>query len=270
MRNTNILIQNGVDLEKGLELFGDIDMYNESLGDFMTDIHEKLAKIAGFKEALDMENYAIMVHSLKSDAKYFGFNTLGDMAYSHEIESKSNNTVFVNANYNALMAEASRMVNVVAQYLGGEAPVAPVQSAPTPTPTPTPVISAYNDFVSGKPSILVVDDSDIIQKFIGRIFEENYNVIMANNGAEAISLMGTNDSISAMLLDLNMPEVDGFAVLEHMKERDMFKKIPVSIITGNDAKEVDLQAFKYPIIDILKKPFNENSVKNIVERTLNK
>ena len=255
MKNTDILIQNGVDLAKGLELFGDQEMYDESLGDFMADIHDKLNKVASYKAAGDMQNYAIIVHALKSDAKYFGFNALAEMAYNHELESKSNNTVYVNTNYEALITEANRIIDIVSKYLSG-------------SESPTPNNVSFEEFTSGRASLLVVDDSDIIQKFIARIFEENFNVIIANNGAEAINLIESNDTISAMLLDLNMPEVDGFAVLEYMKEKDLFKKIPVSIITGNDAKEVDLEAFKYPIVDIVKKPFNDVSLKNIVERTI--
>lgn len=255
MKDQNILTENGVDLERGLNLFGDIETYNESLGDFMAEVHEKLTKIATYKAALDMPNYAILVHSLKSDAQYFGFNELAKQAYNHELEAKSNNVVFVNTNYDDLVNEASRIVNVVTNYLSADE----IQGH---IPVET------NNTVTIKEAILVVDDSDIIQKFVGRIFEENFNVIIANNGAEAINLMENNGTIIAMLLDLNMPEVDGFAVLEHMKEKELFKTIPVSIITGNDAKEIDIQAFKYPIVDILKKPFNESSVKNIVERTI--
>ena len=260
MKDQNILIQNGVDMAQGLELFGDIEMYNESLGDFMAEIGVKLTNLAKYHEASDMTNYAIIVHSLKSDAKYFGFNALADMAYHHELESKSNNVVFVNENYEALVTEANRIAGVVTKYLGEETTV---EVTPTPE-VQTPAPEAVQEMIS----ILVVDDSDIIQNFIQKIFAESFNVILASDGAEAINIIETNSSIAAMLLDLNMPNVDGFKVLEYMKEKDLFKNLPVSIITGNDSKDIDLRAFNYPIIDILKKPFNESSVKNIVERTL--
>jgi putative two-component system response regulator len=94
-------------------------------------------------------------------------------------------------------------------------------------------------------------------------------VVTASDGAEAINLLSSNDNISAMVLDLFMPNVDGFKVLEFMKENELFTAIPVSIITGNDDKEVDMSVFEYPIIDILKKPFNEVAVKTIVDRTVN-
>ncbi|MEG1310115.1 MAG: response regulator, partial [Bacilli bacterium] len=66
-----------------------------------------------------------------------------------------------------------------------------------------------------------------------------------------------------------MPNVDGFQVLEYFKNNNLFKKIPVSIITGDDSKEAIEKAFTYPIVDMLNKPFNEHDVKVIVEKTIN-
>ena len=268
MKDQNILIQNGVDIKQGLALFGDIEMYNESLGDFMGEINGKLTNLAKYKEMSDMTNYAIIVHSLKSDAKYFGFNTLADMAYHHELESKSNNVIYVNENYETLITEANRIISVVTKYMGGDSTTSNVVSTPVNNPAPQKVPEAAPEVKSENISILIVDDSDIIQNFIKKTFAENFNVITASDGAEAIRVIETNSDIAAMLLDLNMPNVDGFKVLEYMKEKDLFKNLPVSIITGNDSKDTDLRAFDYPIVDILKKPFNDISIKNILERTL--
>ena len=71
MKDVNILKNNGINLEKSLELFGDIVTYNETLQTFLTDIDDKVDKLKNYKEIADMANYAILVHSLKSDAKYF-------------------------------------------------------------------------------------------------------------------------------------------------------------------------------------------------------
>ena len=71
-----------------------------------------------------------------------------------------------------------------------------------------------------------------------------------------------------MLLDLNMPNVNGFEVLDYFKANSLFNKIPVSIITGEDSKENVDRAFEYPIADVLSKPFNERDVKRVVEKTI--
>ena len=63
-----------------------------------------------------------------------------------------------------------------------------------------------------------------------------------------------------------MPGVDGFAVLDYFKENDLFKKIPVCIITGDVEKERIDRAFTYPIVDVIPKPFTMDSVRNIVKK----
>ena len=260
MKDKNILIQNGVDVNKSLELFGDMEMYDESLGDFLAEIDNKLYKIGHFKEMGDMLNYAILTHSLKSDAKYFGFTKLAEIAYAHELQSKENNIAFVNGNYGVLIAEANRIVALVKQYLISSASVSSIQNIESARPTTQNCIN----------SILVADDSDIIKNFVKKIFINRFNVLCANDGAEAIKIIEQNSiyNIKAILLDLNMPNVDGFKVLDFMKEKNLFKILPVSVITGNDNRDIDLNAFQYPIVDILKKPFSEEAVKHIVDKTI--
>lgn len=119
-------------------------------------------------------------------------------------------------------------------------------------------------------TIIIADDSNIIVNIVKKAFEGDYNVISAQNGEEAIQLLQNNnlDDIVGMLLDLNMPGVDGFAVLEYLKNNNLFPKVPVSIITGDDDMDVISKAFEYNIIDVLKKPFNVDNIKKIVEKTI--
>ena len=95
MKDVTILTNNGVNLHRALELFGDIETYNELLGTFLVEIDEKLAKANHYKTTADMTNYAIFVHSIKSDARNFGFDELGEKAFQHELESKANNMYYV-------------------------------------------------------------------------------------------------------------------------------------------------------------------------------
>ena len=116
-----------------------------------------------------------------------------------------------------------------------------------------------------------MDDSNIIRNFVKRIFSDTYNVGACSDGEEAIRIIKANmenDFIETILLDLNMPKVDGFAVLDFMKENNLFKKMPVSIISGDSTKETIDRAFTYEIVDMLGKPFNEQNIKSVVEKTL--
>ena len=116
--DTNILINNGVDINHGLELLGDMEMYNETLEDFLLEQETRILKIAECFHHRDMANYAVLVHAMKSDSKYLGFMVLADLSYQHEMASKENNVDFVSAGFPSLMEEADRITNVVKQYLG--------------------------------------------------------------------------------------------------------------------------------------------------------
>lgn len=259
MKDTNLLTSNGVNLQSSLELFGDMEIYNETLQDFLDGVGHKVDNIKRFKENGDMANYAILVHSLKSDARYLGFTKLAELAYDHELQSKANNLYHVTDHFDELMQETQRIVTLVKQYMNGEV-AQPVQETAQPVATPVQ---------DNKKTILVVDDSSIIRNFIEKIFSETFNVINASDGAEAINIITSgNENIVGVLLDLNMPNVDGFAVLDYFKENGLFAKLAVSIITGEDTKDAITKAFTYPIVDVLNKPFNERDIKRIVDKTI--
>ena len=111
------LENNGVDVEHGLELLGDMDMYNMTINDFMAEVEAKWARIVDYKEKNDMPNYAIEVHSLKSDCKYLGFMDLADIAYQHELKSKENDSEFVNNNFNELETKYKKVLDIAKNYV---------------------------------------------------------------------------------------------------------------------------------------------------------
>lgn len=255
MKDVNLLTSNGVNIQQSLELFGDMETYNETLKDFLDTVDEKLENIKKYKETSDMTNYAILVHSLKSDSKYLGFTKLAELSYQHEMESKANNLGFVYDNYDELMTEAKRILVIVKKYMGQEV-VEEVKQVET---------------VKDK-AILVVDDSNLIRNLIKKIFDDEYEILMASDGKIAIDTIvrnPNNSNIVGMLLDLNMPGVNGYEVLEYLHSNNLFTKIPVSIITGVDGKDEIEKVFMYPIVDVLSKPFNERDVKRVVEKTVN-
>ena len=151
------------------------------------------------------------------------------------------------------MAETKRITKVVCDYVGVKDDII-IED-----------VKVHSDKV-----ILVVDDSDIVRNFVKRIFNDLYEVRLANDGKDALNYI-ENDSenkIIGMLLDLNMPGTDGFAVLEYLKTNNLLGKVPVSIITGDDDMDNISKAFEYNIIDVLKKPFTVDNIKKIVDKTI--
>ena len=111
------LLDNGIDYNKGVELFGDITTYKEMLSDWYKDVPDKFKKIKELLDNKDMPNYSVEVHSLKSDAKYFGMNRLAKISLDHELKSKENDTDYVINNFKILEAEFNKVIEIVGKYL---------------------------------------------------------------------------------------------------------------------------------------------------------
>ena len=118
-------------------------------------------------------------------------------------------------------------------------------------------------------AIIVADDSMIIRNIIEKAIGDEYKVLKAGNGKEAIKhITDKKYDITGMLLDLNMPESDGFVVLNYFKNNNLFKKYPIVIISGDDTKETISRAFTYDIVDMLNKPFSGDNVKNMINKMI--
>ena len=118
MRDVSILTDNGVDLESSLELLGDLEFYDETIESFIEEQKTRLDKLKEYLDNLDMENYAILVHAMKSDSKYLGFKKLAELSLEHEMASKANNVDLVKSKFDELMEEANRITALAIKYMG--------------------------------------------------------------------------------------------------------------------------------------------------------
>ena len=119
-------------------------------------------------------------------------------------------------------------------------------------------------------AIIVADDSMIVKNIVEKAIDDEYMVLKASNGKEAIKhITDKKYEIIGMLLDLNMPETDGFVVLNYFKNNNLFKKYPIVIISGDDTKETIEKAFTYDIVDMLNKPFSKDNISNMLNKIIN-
>ena len=125
-----------------------------------------------------------------------------------------------------------------------------------------------------KQQILIVDDEEINRAILSGVFMDEYEILEAGNGYEATAQLEANDNIVLILLDVVMPGMDGFGVLEYMQEHGLIEKIPVILITGETIIDSDDQAYSFGVADVMHKPFYPHIVrrrgKNIIELYLNK
>lgn len=119
-------------------------------------------------------------------------------------------------------------------------------------------------------SILIVDDNEINRGILAEIFKEKFNILEAENGLEAMKIMvQKKDKLAAILLDIVMPQMDGYAVLEEMTKRDNLNEtIPVLMITADTSTEAERTSYQKGAADVIHKPFDPIIVDKRVSRTI--
>ncbi len=108
--------------------------------------------------------------------------------------------------------------------------------------------------------ILIVDDETVNREILKTMFEE-YDRLEAENGREAIEKIAGSRNLVLILLDISMPVLSGFDVLEYMKEHKLLEKIPVILITGETVIDSEDKAYSYGAADVIHKPFYPHIVK---------
>lgn len=119
-------------------------------------------------------------------------------------------------------------------------------------------------------TILVVDDMEVNREILRTIFEDEYEVCLAQDGEEAIRcIRERGEDLSAILLDIVMPNVDGFGVLEFMQQNHYMSSIPVLFITSDTSYESKRRGYEMGVSDFICKPFEPGivirRVHNLVE-----
>jgi response regulator RpfG family c-di-GMP phosphodiesterase len=110
-----------------------------------------------------------------------------------------------------------------------------------------------------KRTVLIVEDEFINREILASYLEENYDVLKANNGLEALHLIHESlIPISLILLDINMPIMNGFAFLQEIKKEEKYKKIPVIVLTGE--KDSELESLNLGAVDFISKPYNMKEI----------
>ena len=123
--------------------------------------------------------------------------------------------------------------------------------------------------IQNKPRILIVDASEFNRAILKEILEETYEIIEADGGKEALHKIDEYGmEISLVLLDIIMPEKDGFEVLKYMEEESLISDIPVIIISSEDSANYIRRAYEMGVSDYINRPFDANIVYQRVSNTV--
>lgn len=121
-----------------------------------------------------------------------------------------------------------------------------------------------------KRKLLVVDDIPLNRLILTELFSQQYDVLEAEDGKAAMDVIERQGgSLACVLLDIVMPVMDGFEVLQRMNESGLIKTVPVILITGENDDEKALKGYTLGVADLVDKPFSpeivERRVQNVVD-----
>lgn len=119
-----------------------------------------------------------------------------------------------------------------------------------------------------KKTILIVDDMRINRVILAEGFHDDYEILEAANGLQALEIINSNENISAILLDLIMPKMDGMEVLRELNKSGKIFHIPVFIITASNSEKMLMDAYDLGVVDVVSKPFMMRFLKCRVENII--
>lgn len=112
-----------------------------------------------------------------------------------------------------------------------------------------------------KPTILVVDDMTTTLLLLHDLLKDTYEVKIAKNGTKALEILESPNDIDLILLDIEMPDINGYDVCKRIKNNETIKNIPIIFITGRTSQEDEEYGLNLGAIDYITKPFNKAIVK---------
>ena len=117
-------------------------------------------------------------------------------------------------------------------------------------------------------TLMIVDDSKLNRMMLMDILGDQYHYIEAADGRQAVRLLEKDLTVDLMLLDVHMPEMDGFQVLEQMNRFNWISEVPVIMVSAEDRKEATERAYTLGVTDFIHRPFDAFIVRHRVENTL--
>lgn len=232
--------------ELGLSFYGgDVDFYLEIVEAVLEADYSN--KIQNYYEMEDWHNYQILVHSLKSSSKSIGAEDLSTKALALEGAAKTGDIAFIHENHEDFMQTYLILLSNIRKLFS----------------EPFSVTSeSDNSF-----NILVIDDDKISLKMARKILEEFFQVTCLENGKDALAYI-QNHIPDLILLDIHMPEMDGFELLHNIKNTQATKDIPVIFLSADNDSETELNSFKAGVMDFIRKPFIPDIMLERINRIL--
>lgn len=211
---------------------------------------EKVENLEAFYELRDWANYWILLHELVVVFRGIGATGLCEQARQMELAAKEQNVYYLDRHHPKLIKECRTMQKASGENVFGE------KEKPSHDTVP-----------EKKGNILAVDDDTKNICMLKTILADRFEVEGVYSGREALMRLEEHTP-EVILLDLHMPDMDGFEVMEQLQQSERTRDIPVIFLTSNRSRSVEARGFKVGAQDFLLKPFVAEVVIQRVARVL--
>ena len=223
----------------------DVGFYMEILHAYHED--DRSNAIQNHYNEKDWKNYQIMVHALSSASKLIGAEVVSAKAKELELAVKREDIDFVYAHHMETMALYKELLHKLSNLF---------------SPVIRTTVAQPNSF-----NLLIVDDDKLNLMTAHKILEPFFTVTSLERGKDALEYV-TNHLVDLILLDIHMPEMNGFDVIKALKKKESTKDIPVIFLTADSDTESELAGFKAGAMDVIRKPFIPDIMLERINRVL--
>lgn len=119
-----------------------------------------------------------------------------------------------------------------------------------------------------KPTIVLVDDEPMMQLLLKQVFKKDFDVHVFNNGKEALNFMYAGVIPDIVVVDLQMPEMNGYELIKHFKSSGYFQNVPVMVLSAEETSSDRIKCFELGAVDYMIKPFNPKELQLRVQKIL--
>ena len=243
-----------LDTETGLAYCaGSPEFYQEILQSYLEN--DKCPELSRAFEEKDWDAYRICAHSLKSTSLTIGAHSLSEAAKGLEFAVKEDRLDYIPLHHDEVLEQYERLLRRIRAVLGDEV----METAESQEET------------EDRQRLLVIDDDPISLSVARKMLEEEYNVTTMDAARKAMEYLENveNRELPAMiLLDIRMPELDGFDMLHWLQGRERMAEIPVIFLTGDEDGDSEIRGFKEGALDFIRKPFVVDIMKQRIGRIL--
>ena len=107
-----------------------------------------------------------------------------------------------------------------------------------------------------KANILIIEDHDAVRLLLGLTFKKQFTVVTKRDGLEGLAWLAAGNFPDLIILDMQMPRLNGIGFLRQLRSSGMFNQIPVLLVSGNNDANENAELFDLGILDFIPKPFN--------------